>query len=888
MPPKTSPATKSPLKLVVEGRRPSDKKQLKNLVYTGNNFLVIVESPSKIKKIEQYLGQEYRVIASMGHISKIEGLQHIDHKNQYTINFSPIPSKKQHIEEMRRTIQNYTKEQVIIATDNDREGEAIGFHLCEMFDLPLNTTPRIIFNEITESAIQYAIQHPTILNMNIIRAQHARQILDMYIGFKISPVLWKFVYSSKSNALSAGRCQTPALRLIYDNYQEKMSHNGGTKQYKTIGHFFPPFNISCELNHAFEQEDPKVDVRRTVALGDDAVNVVEASQDIKDFLEQSKNFNHICSISDKRTTIRAPPAPLNTSKMLQSASHLLHLPPKGIMSLAQKLYQEGHITYMRTESKKYSQEFLNKAEKYIISLRYTDTGFDPDGRRFVGDLKNLSSEGLGLPHEAIRVTDIYTTCLSTDDTKLNTLYRFIWNNTVESCMSSAEYNIYKIHITAPLKYEYIHSLEIPVFLGWKRLQETDITEKQNQQQTLLLYLQSSPTTSLHMMPEKSSTNASDFPAIKQPAIYTYIESSLTLRGTHSHYTESGLIHTLEEKEIGRPSTFSMFVETIQERGYVQKMDIPGITVDCKDYILRRDEPIQETMVKKTLGTEHNKLVIQPLGILCIEFLLEHFESLFTYSYTKSLEEELDKISTGCNIDEPWNQICEKTRLDINQQVKTANQNHKQTYPIDDKHEIVFQGFGPCIRCLISNSPIEYDYLPIKKSLTLQLDKIKSGEYTLDELLLYKQSYVGEYQEKKIHIRTGPYGIYLEWGDVRKTLGSMEEAETVISWSTFSLETAIEYLEDICNKKDKTSEEGENTTGILRILNQEMNVRKGPYGNYIYYKTSTMKKPIFINTNTFSGNTLTCNIDELVSWALIHKDTPKKGGRGGRGGRGSRK
>ena len=833
--------------------------QKMNVVSTNidisDQFLVIVESPSKIKKIEQYLGHGYRVIASMGHISRIEGLKQIDHKKEYSICFSHITAKEKHIEEMRRTINQYSKEQIILATDNDREGEAIGYHLCETFQLPLNTTRRIVFNEITEPAIQHAIGHPTILNMNIIRAQHARQILDMYIGFKISPVLWKYVYSSKSNALSAGRCQTPALRLIYDNYQEKKSHQGGKQQYKTIGHFFPSFCISCELNHAFEQ-----------------------THEIRKFIEESQTFSHEFTIGEPQISVRAPPAPLNTSKMLQSASHLLHIPPKAVMNLAQQLYQEGHITYMRTESKKYSPEFLQKAEKYITSLRYPDTG-----RKYVGNLLSLSSEGLGLPHEAIRVTDVYTSQLTSNDSKLNTLYHFIWKNTIESCMSAAEYQVRKIRISAPMEHEYVYSLEIPVFLGWKRL--TYKKETEMDPHGLLLYLQSTrknasdvSTTLPTSLPNPSDLRSYGF------ASYTYIESSMTLRGTHNHYTESGLIQKLEDLEIGRPSTYSMFVETIQERGYVQKTDIAGITLDCTDFILRSGENVQETLVKKTLGGEHNKLVIQPLGILCMEFLLEQFESVFAYSYTKTLEEELDKISaTGKSSGgDSWYQICETTRIDINEQVKIANQNHKQTYPIDETHAIVFQGSGPCLR-----NSITMDYLPIKRSVSLQLEKIKRGEYTLNELLLYKQSYIGEYQEKPIHLRTGPYGVYIECGDVRKSLGSLEEAENKISWSTFSLETAIEYLEGVPNEPEKE-------TGVLRVLTPEMNIRRGPYGNYIYYKTSTMKKPQFINTHGFSGNILTCDIEELVSWAIVHKDKPRKGrggrgqngrGQGGRGGRG---
>ena len=825
----------------------SVKKPIKkNVTSTMDEKLVIVESPSKIHKIEQYLGPGYRVIASMGHITKIEGLKSIDHAHGYTIEYTPIPSKKAHIDDMRRTVELYPKDCIIIATDNDREGEGIGFHLCQTFGLPIETTQRILFNEITSSALQYAVAHPTILNMNLIRAQHARQILDMFIGFKVSPMLWKYVYSSKSNALSAGRCQTPALGLIYDNYKERMQGKQGTKQYKTVGHFFSPCNLACELNHEFQ--DPK---------------------EVKRFLEQSKNHTHSFTISEKKTSMRAPPTPLNTSKLLQSASSLLHLPPKSIMNLAQILYQEGHITYMRTESKKYSQDFLTKMETYLVSLRYSDDNIAKC--RYVGDLSSLSSEGLGLPHEAIRVTDIYMTQMDSNDTKLNALYRFIWKITVESCMSAAEYEVRKILISAPENYTYIHSLEIPVFLGWKRLMEEKDDTFQNKQRGVLFMLQS----------------------IKEKSEYTYIESAVTIRGTHAHYTESALIHTLEEMGIGRPSTYSMFVDTIQERGYVMKTGVEGTVHTCTDFVLRSTcQGIQETVVEKTFGVEHNKLVIQPLGIICIEFLLQHFQRLFDYSYTKQLEEELDRIhhhgiSGGSECGGTWYHICETTRMDIQSMIQSINHVHKQTYPLDDQHDVVFQAFGPCIRRRTLN---DVEYIPIRPSVTLDTERLKQGTYSLSDLVIYNQSYLGKHQNVDVFLRAGPYGLYLEWGDVRKSLGTLEEAETTISWNIFTLETAIGYLTESNKEPDSDASttfhkggDDDNKTKILRILDSDTSVRDGKYGPYIYYKKDNMARPVFINIKKYTGSVLTGNVDEIISWCMEHKDDAKGGsGRGGRG------
>lgn len=834
----------------------SVKKNTKSVVssnYSGDDKLVIVESPSKIRKIEEYLGPGYRVIASMGHITKIDGLKSIDHAHGYTIDYSDIPAKKAHIEDMRRTINAYPKECVIIATDNDREGEGIGYHLCQTFGLPMETTPRILFNEITPSALQYAVTHPTILNQNLIHAQHARQILDMFIGFKISPMLWKYVYSSKSNALSAGRCQTPALRLIYDNYKERLQGNAGTKQYKTVGHFFSPCNLACELNHEFQ--DPK---------------------DVKHFLEQSKTHAHIFTISDKTMSTRAPPTPLNTSKLLQSASSVLHIPPKSIMNLAQKLYQDGHITYMRTESKKYSPEFLTKMQTYVASLRYCDD--NESKTRYVGDLSSLSSEGLGLPHEAIRVTDIHMTHMDSNDPKLNKLYDFIWKTTVESCMSPAEYEVRKIRISAPENHTYIHSLEIPVFLGWKRLMMDEKADVENKQRGVLFQLQS-------MNPGKAAIS------------YTYIESAVTIRGTHTHYTESALIHTLEEMGIGRPSTYSMFVDTIQERGYVMKTGVEGTVHTCTDFVLRSvgyhggGEGIQETVVEKTFGVEHNKLVIQPLGIICIEFLLENFQRLFDYSYTKQLEEELDRIHHDgiSGNGGSWYEICETTRQDIKKMTQSVTHVHKQIYPLDERHDVVFQAFGPCIRQRREQNEMvdvdEFEYLPIRPSVRMDVERLKQSTYSLSDLALYNQSYLGKHENVDVFIRTGPYGLYLEWGDVRKSLGTLEEVETTISWNTFTLETAIEYLEET-TKPEVDASEGESSSNILRVLDSDTSVRKGKYGPYIYYKKTNMARPTFINLKKYPGSVLTGNVDEIISWCMEHKDDAKGGRGGGRsGGRG---
>lgn len=810
--------------------------------YSGK-FLVIVESPSKTSKIEQYLGEGYQVIASKGHITQIDGLKSIDTKNGYKVKFSISPSKSAHVKYMREIIDQYLHENIIIATDNDREGEAIGFHICCVFDLPMESTKRIIFNEITQDAIQTAIRSPTFLNQNLIRSQNARQILDMMIGYKVSPMLWKYVYHSKSNSLSAGRCQTPALRLIYDNYQEGIikQTNGSNLKYKTTGYFFPPHNFPCELNHEFE--DPMC---------------------VRAFLEESHTFHHTFLVHPKTTITKNPPQPLNTSRLLQTAGGLLHLSPKVIMQFAQRLYQDGHITYMRTESKKYSQAFLVQTEKYLLQKFQCN-------KKYIGDFGAISNEGLNLPHEAIRVTHIETSHLYTDDNKLNALYHYIWKITVESCMSPAIYDSYKIVIQGVQDHYFTHVLEIPFFLGWKRIElsDADIVELQSKGQGLLMYLKT----------------------ITGKAQYNHMVATAGYRGLHSHYTESGLIQKLEELGIGRPSTYALFIDTIQERGYVTKKDVEGKTVHCRDFTLRMDQGVEECVSEKVFGNEHNKLVIHPLGILCIEFLVSNFGKLFDYSYTKYLEEELDKVAVyqevvsdskldGFDQGESsikWYTICDKTQRDITEMTKALTTLKKETYPIDDRHELIFHAFGPCIRkcgCEDASGVWTEDlveFLPIKKSLQTELDlkKLKCGEYALDELVIFKHSYLGMYQDSGVFLRNGPYGPYIEWNDTKKTT-------TEDSVGSLTYEDAIQLI------TEETATETSDSK-FLRALTVEMSVRTGKYGLYVYYKTTTMKMPKFVNMKTFPQDALTCDSNTLISWVLDEVKKPKASRGGGRGG-----
>ena len=306
------------------------------------NSLVIVESPAKCKKIESYLGPGYKVIASFGHLRTISGLDAIDIKNEFKTTYSVIQEdlKLKQIEKIRSEMAKSSE--VIIATDDDREGEAIGWHICDLFGLSITNTKRIIFHEITETAIQSAIAHPKRINMNIVNAQQSRQILDLLVGFTISPILWNCVSKTHDTSLSAGRCQSPALRLVYENYLDIKS-SPGKIVYNTTG-IFTNLNLTFELNKQFTTTD-----------------------EIRDFLEKCKCWGFLCSTTSPKKVIKKAPEPLTTSSLQQLASNELHMSPKDTMKHAQQLYEAGYITYMRTDSKKYSNEFIDSVKTYILN-----------------------------------------------------------------------------------------------------------------------------------------------------------------------------------------------------------------------------------------------------------------------------------------------------------------------------------------------------------------------------------------------------------------------------------------------------------------------------------------------------------------------------------------
>lgn len=756
------------------------------------NYLIIVESPSKCNKIEHYLGSNYACIASIGHLRNINGLKSIDTKNTFEPTYSLIQEKVEHVNNMQKIIDNFDKNNILIASDDDREGESIAWHICEIFNLPIDTTHRIIFHEITKPAIINAVNNPTTINMKLVKAQQARQVLDIIVGYKISPYLWTYLFNDKENSLSAGRCQTPTLKLVYENHLEHNNDNINFN-YKIKG-YFTAKNLLFDLNHEFNSTD-----------------------DIINFLESSKTFNHTISIENPKTINKQPPKPFHTSLLLQTVNNQLHYSPKDTMNLCQQLYQNGYITYMRTESNKYSKVFIDKTEDYI-SKHYNE--------KYIGKNSHLINDNSSNPHEAIRVTQIEVTNISSDNSRLSTLYKLIWKNTIESCMSNAIYQNTNIKLSAPNKYKYSNTIETPIFLGWKIINNKNISEidEQNKNASLLLYLKNLESIS-----------------------YQKIESNVTYHNNHTYYTESSLIKKLESIGIGRPSTFASIVDTIQERKYVLKKDLDGIKYNCTDFKLENNK-INKHTHEKIFGNEKNKLIIQPIGLLCIEFLNKNFSDLFSYEYTGNMELKLDKISNG--EEEQWYNICKNCYNEIKLLSKNLSKITKNSFEIEPNYYIVFEKYGPTIKHIKENKEIEY--ISLKPEVKINLDKLKNNEYKLNDLIDNLDNCFGMFENEKMFIKSGKYGYYVEYGDTKV---SLKNINTPISELNESI--VINFLNEQKNKPTNSN--------ILREVNDRLSIRKGKYGPYAHYIMENTSKPSFYNIKKFKGGALMCDKNILIDW-----------------------
>jgi len=781
-----------------------------------NKILLIVESPSKCKKIVSLLGEDkYACVATMGHMTELTSLEDIDYTFLGLPMFHIMRTKQDQINKIKSLIANH--KETYLMTDNDREGAGIAYHACCLFNLPVETTKRIIFNEITKPALEHAIACPQTLNMDLVHAQIARQILDMSVGFKITPLLWKCIANGN---LSAGRCQTPALRLVYDN-QSEIDSTQEEVVFETTG-FFTKLNLKYDLNKRHTTDETCCN-----------------------FLKDSSTFQHVIHAPEIKEFTREPPLPFTTSTLQQQASNELNFSPKETMSICQRLYEEGHITYPRTDSRVYSDSFMEHASRYITETwgelynRSSISGKENNKKKRIIKKKtvievNESCVHLIKPqeaHEAIHVTSLNFTGTSSElSAKEQRLYKMIWRHSVETCMTFASGRILTSKISAPHNLVYQHTVERFDFLGWLVVSK----------------------------PSFDSTNWEFFNSFECETIIKYnkLQSQMMIRNIKSHYSEASLISTLEEKGIGRPSTFSNLIHKIQERGYVLKTNVVGREHDCVNYELT-GTILDKTIKKQEFGNEKNKLVIQPLGNIVLDFLCSNFDELFNYDFTKYMEHQLDQISCG---NKKWNDVCAECTSHIDHLVSRLN-SEKKTLPLaDGKHEVLVGKFGPLIKNISTNTfqplPNKVDYNHLKSGLCKIEDLVHPNQTTNN-----KYKYLGKYNDYEIFLRTGTYGPYITWGENKYSLLQFKNDESCknVDDIPFSYNDAIQTIE----KKSATKTTNNQT--ILRDINNHLSIRNGQYGYYIYYKNDKMKSPAFISLRGFKSDWKTCDTQLIIAW-----------------------
>lgn len=744
--------------------------------------LVIVESPAKCQKIQDYLGSGYKCVASYGHVRTIPSLANIDIANDFQPTYTLLnePIKRKQMTVLQKEINDASE--VILASDADREGEMIAYSILVLFNLPLSTK-RITFNEITKPAIQHAIQHPKTIDMNVVYAQQARHVLDILVGFKVSPMLWKFVKRNKDHSLSAGRCQTPALKLVYENYLD-IARSVERTVYNTVG-YFTNATLPFHLNAAFESKE-------------------EATE----FLRKSADFDHLYSCSQPTLKRTVAPLPFTTSRLQQAASNDLRYSPKETMRVCQQLYEGGYITYMRTDSSSYSAEFIHSANAYIRQT-YDDTYIKPE---------EWNTEGGDVAHEAIRPTTISLQHLPEDlSPKEKKMYKLIWTNALESCMAEATSFVVTARVAAPDGHVYTHSAEHTEFLGWKIV--SNYTSRENTEYSYLQSIQHH----LRIRPKKVCCTA-------------------TMTGTKAHYTEARLVQLLEERGIGRPSTFSSLIDKIQERGYVAKQDVPGKSRVCEDVELE-DGDIRVLAQTREFGKETRKLVIQPLGIIVMEWLDQHFHTLFQYDYTRTMESSLDAIAKG---DCVWSQLCRACNNEIDALIERLRHETKVGFDIDDNNALVIGKYGPVVKCVEDGDVVTFK--AVKKDLDVA--KLKRGELTLADIVEVPATRcLGRFEGHDVFLKEGKFGLYASWGEKTKALKELRDTPI----QTIALTDVLPLLEK------------GTTNNMVREINAHWSVRKGPKGDYLFHKKPTMKKPLFYDIKGFCEDYTSCDIHVLTAW-----------------------
>lgn len=723
--------------------------------------LIIVESPAKCKKIESILGKNYKCIASFGHITELNELELIDFNNFEDNKYKIIKTKQKYINNLKNNIINTIKlnGNIIIATDNDREGEAIGYHICKLFNLSIENTERIIFNEITKPSILNSINNPTKLNLDIIHSQQSRQILDLCVGFKISPILWKYVnYKS-----SAGRCQTPTLKLIKE--QENTVKEYFKKPeflWKIIGNF-GKYNWLFNLNNYND--------------------ILKEKNNIINFLELCKDFNFICKKNDEKHENRYPPLPLITSTLQQKSNQIFGFTSKTTMKIAQDLYEKGLITYMRTDSTSMSMEFIKKCEKYINN----NYGNDFVSSNFNDRNKNKSKQKSQEAHECIRVTDPNVYTIENDENHKK-IYKLIWKISLQTIMKPSIYKKNTLDINSPIENIYFNKhFYLNHFKGFEIIDFNNDNHETNLQQ--YNYINHFVFNSNNNEVNINNNN---------------IECNNCISKYPKLLNESDVIKNIEKLNIGRPSTFSTIVQNIESKGFVSKEKKQLLEKYNQTNIKLENKIIDETIEEKEI-LEFNKYKVSEKGEKIIEFCNKYFNDFFNYNFTNMMEKDLDLIANG---DKDKKSICKDFNNTLDDLINNFNNNE-----IEEKNEY---------------------------KISFKQNRIN----------------LGKYDKKSIYLCNGKYGYFLEYN---KNKFSIQD-------NNVDLDKAINIIN---NKKNEVNK------SVLRDINEDITIRESKFGKYIFFKTKTMKKPIFISLDSFDDNILLCDTKKIIDYVENNKNKTKK-------------
>lgn len=757
--------------------------------------LVIVESATKAKTIEKILGEDFKVVSCVGHISDLPVSEiGVDIDNDFKPKYIIPDEKKQVIKDLKKHVKK--SEKVWLASDEDREGEAIAWHLYENLNLSNKEFDRIVFHEITKNAILNAIDNPRSIDYNLVNAQQARRVLDRLVGYELSPVLWKKV----KTGLSAGRVQSVCVRVIVEREREIQKHESQSS-FRTQGIFnnLEGKSIKSELDTRFNKDE-----------------------EVKNFFIQNENaIFHINSLS-KKPSKRSPTPPFTTSTLQQEASRKLGFGVSRTMTTAQKLYEAGLITYMRTDSVTISNEAKNSIINKIKSKFGDKFVYSRDFQN-----KNKSAQEA---HEAVRPTKIDVEEI-TSDYDQQRLYKLIWKRTISSQMADAEIEKTIVKIQSDkYDYKFTSTGEVIIFEGF-----------------LKVYLEGTD--------DENEEEKSVLPQIKegQELQLDKIISKEIFSRPPSRYTEASLVKKMEELGIGRPATYATTISTIQKRGYIEKGSNEGSERDYKFLEFSNNE-ISDQILKEKIGSNKGRLIPTDIGAIVNDFLVDNFRNILDYGFTAEVEKNFDEIASG---NEEWSEIIKRFYQDFHSNVTEVNetaerQSGEKILGNDPKSGRVVKvrlgRFGPLAQ--IGNT--EDEEKPIFASLTKdqQLENI-----TLEEALeLFKfPKEIGEYKNEAVTVNNGRYGPYI------KFLSKSISIPTNFDPHTIDLRQAIELID----QKLKADEP-------IHFYD-ELPVTKGVgrFGPYIKWNEG------FINVNkTYDFDNLTVeNIEELIK-NKIQKDKDK--------------